>query len=225
MTGLRHCGQRMIVIDTREAKNHTRRRRECVICHRRFTTHEVVILEEASKPSRCCKVCQIELTEANIFKKGNHICKDCKGMSSGVIHQRYQSRIDTDFRCSQPVKSRNAHNRKLPDLATLIELYEKPMGLKAIGQMYNANGEAVRQQLLKAGVTMRPPGPTVSKPRKPPKPPRQPKSVGCPDCITNHYCRGLCHTCYERARRRGELEKYQKLGRVKKTRRIKPDSN
>lgn len=49
MLGLRCCGNRTHVIETREPKNglYTRRQRRCLTCDRKFTTKEYVADEDA----------------------------------------------------------------------------------------------------------------------------------------------------------------------------------
>lgn len=213
MIGLRHCGERMRVVDTRQQAHHTRRRRECLVCHQRITTYEVVYTDEEvaqltaqriseSKPPRqprpapvyirYCKDCKTQLTEDNLLKKRDQICISCKAARQ----------------VKPPRQPKPAPNRKLPDVTILIELYHRPMSLVGIGKLYNVNAEAVRQLLLKAGVTMRRRGYSINHQPRPPKPPWQPRPIGCPDCVTKCYSRGLCRNCYERARRRGELARY-----------------
>jgi hypothetical protein len=35
--------------------------------------------------------------------------------------------------------------------------------------------------------------------------------IGCPDCVTHHYARGLCKACWARAQRRGVLSDFNLL--------------
>lgn len=44
-----HDGQPTIVLDTRATKHYTKRRRECVVCHKRFTTGEFISPEQRTK--------------------------------------------------------------------------------------------------------------------------------------------------------------------------------
>jgi hypothetical protein len=134
----------------------------CVVCKMRFTTKEEIVLEAAPqngtgakdgyKTIRHCKGCQAVLSEANLINAGDRICLYCKSARAIKL----------------PRKPRRAYNKKLPDdRGLLVEIYQRPTSLKVMAKMYNVTPESVRQQLLKAGVTMRPKGATLKRPKQP----------------------------------------------------------
>lgn len=185
MNGLRHCGQKTIVIDKRETKRYDKRRRECVVCGERFTTREVFVPEEyvplvarrngtTTKPlhkrifTRHCKDCHSELTESNLIKKGDRICKDCKEARNSLKAERWNARMSSDFRIK--AHSKTPKKERIPftppiGKQELVDLYEQ-YTLIQLGAMYNRHAETIRNWLKHYGVNRKPVGSPRSFARK-----------------------------------------------------------
>lgn len=57
----------------------------------------VITWHGPSNPRRC-KECQTPLSESNLFKKGDRICKKCKKARGRKVNERYNARMGSDFR-------------------------------------------------------------------------------------------------------------------------------
>jgi hypothetical protein len=204
MIGLRHCGQRTIVLDTRRTRGHTTRRRECVVCKERFTTREVFVPEEyisltigTIKPQceksprrkkvfiRYCKDCRVELTGQNLVKPRGRICKDCI-----EARERQPARY---------IKKERAPFEPPIGKQELIDLYQR-YNLRQLAARHNCHAETIRNWMKHYGITRRPRGSRVNRIRehviKVDGRKREPMPPNCPRCVTKPRARGLCASCY-----------------------------